>query len=96
MASNRDSSFGTLAEALDISLTVGGLKKLAALFPGRSPARKDELVAYIVGKLAGDGLRAAWERLDDLQRAAVAEVVHARHPVFERARFRAKYGADPT
>jgi len=33
--------------------------------------------------------------LDDLQRAAVAEVVHAAGGTFHAARFRAKYGRDP-
>jgi hypothetical protein len=56
-----------------------------------SPTRKAELVEHIRGYLEGDGLRAVWERLDDLQKAAVAEVVHSPGTAFSPRRFHAKY-----
>jgi hypothetical protein len=36
-----------------------------------------------------------WQGLDDLQKAAVAEVVHSRDTTFPAERFRAKYGRLP-
>jgi hypothetical protein len=49
----------------------------------------------IVRHLAGERLRTVWQGLDELQQAAVAEVVHADSLRFDAARFRAKYGKDP-
>jgi hypothetical protein len=45
--------------------------------------------------LEGDGLRTVWQGLDELQRAAVAEVVHSEEDHFLPDRFPAKYGSDP-
>lgn len=84
----------TATEAL-AALRVGELKKLAALVTTSSPGRKDELVALLLGHLEGDHLRALWERLGELERTAVAEVVHGVGTRFEPERFRAKYGRDP-
>ena len=49
----------------------------------------------IVRHLGGERLHAVWQGLDELQRAAVAEVVHSRSTQFLVDRFRAKYGRDP-
>jgi len=96
MALHRDvQRFRTAALALEVSLNVGGLKKLAALFPKPAPSRKAELVGYLAGQLDGDRLRALWNRLDELQRAAVSEAVHSPDAAFHAERFRAKYGRDP-
>jgi len=43
----------------------------------------------------GDRLQTVWRTLDELQRAAVAEVVHSEGTYFRADRFRAKYGSDP-
>jgi hypothetical protein len=40
-------------------------------------------------------LRTVWQRLDELQRAAVDEVVHAGSTEFEADCFQAKYGRGP-
>ena len=45
--------------------------------------------------LEGDRLQTVWRSLDELQRAAVAEVVHSEGTYFRPDRFRAKYGSDP-
>lgn len=85
----------TVAEAL-AAHRVGELKKLAALVTTSLPTRKDELVALLLRHLEGDSaLRALWERLGELERAAVAEVIHGPEARFHPARFRAKYGRDP-
>jgi hypothetical protein len=49
-------------------------------------------VEHICQYLEGDRLRAVWQGLDDLQKTAVAEVVHSPGAVFPAERFRAKYG----
>jgi hypothetical protein len=76
--------------------TVEELKKLLALLPvSEKPARKGELVAHILGQMEGEGLRRLWSRLDELQRAAVAETVHSPGGRFDAQRFKAKYGRSP-
>lgn len=72
--------------------TVEQLKELIDLFPGVARVgRKDELIDRVVAQCQGDGLRQLWERLDELQRAAVAETLHG-DGCFHPHRFRAKYG----
>jgi hypothetical protein len=85
----------TLNEVLP-RLTVDQLKSLMRWLPDASPTgRKDLLVGAILRSLAGDGLRALWDRLDDIQRMAVAETAYALDGLFDGNRFRAKYGRLP-
>jgi hypothetical protein len=86
----------TISDALS-SINVPGLKQLAALVSSCPlPTRKAELIALVTERLAHDDiLREAWERLNDIQRAAVAEVVHGHSPRFGHDRFLAKYGSSP-
>ena len=85
----------TLNEVLP-RLTVDQLKSLMRWLPDASPTgRKDLLVGAILQSLAGDGLRALWDRLDDIQRMAVAETAYALDGLFDGNRFRAKYGRLP-
>ena len=85
----------TLNEVLP-RLTVDQLKSLMRWLPDASPTgRKDLLVGAILRSLAGDGLRALWGRLDDIQRMAVAETAYALDGLFDGNRFRAKYGRLP-
>jgi hypothetical protein len=85
----------TLNEVLP-RLTVDQLKSLMRWLPDVSPiGRKDLLVGAILRSLAGDGLRALWDRLDDIQRMAVAETAYALNGLFDGNRFRAKYGRLP-
>jgi hypothetical protein len=85
----------TLNEVLP-RLTVDQLKSLMRWLPDASPTgRKDLLVGAILRSLAGDGLRALWGRLDDIQRMAVAETAYALDGLFDGNRFRAKYGRMP-
>jgi hypothetical protein len=76
-------------------MNLDDLKKLAALTKEKLPTRKADLVAMIMQHLDGERLRAVWQCLDDLQRAAVAEVVHSSSTEFLADGFRAKYGIDP-
>ena len=90
-----DGGIPTLELALSEFMNSDDLKKLAALTKEKLPTRKADLAAVIVQHLDGERLRAVWQGLDELQRAAVAEVVHSSSTEFFADRFRAKYGCDP-
>jgi hypothetical protein len=70
-----DTGIPTLAVALAEHMNADELKMLATLTKARAPARKAELVEHILTYLDGDRLPTVWQGLDDLQKAAVAEVV---------------------
>src|SRR5260370_25805153 len=77
-------------------LAIDQLKSLMRWLPDASPTgKKDQLVGQIQRSLTGDGLRALWDRLDDIQRMAVAETAYALNGFFYGNRFRAKYGRLP-
>ena len=90
-----DGGIPTLAVALSEHMNAGELKVLATLTKTPTPTRKAELVDHILTYLEGDRLRTVWQCLDDLQKAAVAEVVHSGGPTFPAERFHAKYGRLP-
>ncbi len=89
-------SIPTVAGALT-AVNAPSIKQLAALVSSDPlPTRKAELIELVSARLKDDHfLRSVWARLDDIQRATVAEVVHGRSPRFEADRFLAKYGRDP-
>ena len=93
--SHSNGGIATLEAALSEYMNSDDLKKLAALTKEKLPTRKADLAAVVVRHLDGERLRMVWQGLDELQRAAVAEVVHSRSTQFLAARFRAKYGRDP-
>ena len=84
----------TLESAL-AGCTADDLKRLASLTGEKPPTRKADIAAVIIRHLQGDRLRTVWQGLDELQQAAMAEVVHADSARFDGPRFRAKYGKDP-
>jgi len=90
-----DGAIPTLKVALFEYMSAEDLKKLVALTKEKVPARKADLVALIMKHLGGERLRTVWRSLDELQRAALAEVVHSNSTRFPADRFRAKYGRDP-
>ena len=85
----------TLAIALSEFMNSEDIRKLAALTREKLPSRKDDLAAVVMRHLEGERLRATWQCLDELQRAAVAEVVHSGSTKFNADRFYAKYGKGP-
>src|SRR5260370_9861601 len=85
----------TLREALETRWTVPELKLLAGAFVPRPAARKAEWVCVILEQVQGDALRRTWDRLDELQRHAVCEVVHGHDYRLNPDAFKAKYGALP-
>ena len=90
-----DGSIPTLEVALSEHMTADGLRRLAALTREKLPTRKGDLAAVIIRHLEGERLRTVWQGLDELQRAAVAEVVHSGSTQFLADRFHAKYGRAP-
>ena len=86
--------FPTLQAALDAT-NADELKKLVVLTGEKPPGRKGEMAAVIRRFLAGEHLQKVWLRLNDLQRAAVAETVHSGSTQFNGKAFRAKYDSDP-
>jgi hypothetical protein len=90
-----DGGIPTLEVALSEHMSSDDLKRLAALTKEKLPTRKADLAAVIMRHLDGERLRTVWQCLDELQRAAVAEVVHSSGTQFFADRFRAKYGRDP-
>lgn len=90
-----DEGIATLEVALSEYMRADELKTLAALVKAKLPTRKADLAAVIIGHLEGERLRTAWQVLDELQRAAVAEVVHSSSTRFLADRFHAKYGRAP-
>jgi len=88
-------TYPTLVSALE-TLTVEDLKTLHAIFYAlKKPVHKADLIAMLASHYEGDGLVQIWQRLDDLQKAAVAEVVHSEGYYHNAARFVAKYGESP-
>jgi hypothetical protein len=88
-------TYSTVGMALE-SMTVDELKHLASLVPtSKRPTNKGGLVALILDYLTDEGIRAIWDQLDTLQRAAVAETVHGPDYGYSARRFSAKYGKEP-
>ena len=90
-----DETISTLDIALIENMSVDDLKKLAKHTNQKIPTRKAEIAAMIKRHLDGDRLKTVWQRLDKLQQAAVAEVVHSGSSNFLADRFVAKYGRSP-
>jgi hypothetical protein len=85
----------TLFEALE-KLNVDELKSLISLLPiSEKPKRKADLVNSAYSYLDGNNLKTIWVQLDELQQAAVSEVVHSDSSQFNQEMFKAKYGQLP-
>lgn len=85
----------TLQQALE-GIIVDDLKKLKALLPDNTKVtRKADLVAVIKEQMQGQNLKQVWMQLDDIQKAAVAEVIHGQDGYYHPHVFRAKYGQEP-
>ncbi len=85
----------TLLEALN-NTNVDQLKSLLSLLPVSDiPKRKAELVDATYRALQGDTLGKLWTELDELQQAAISEVVYSDSSQFEGQQFKAKYGKLP-
>jgi len=84
----------SLLQALE-RLTVEDLKKLCEMLQsGHKLNRKAELVNDIARQFQ-DNLEKIWQQLDQIQKAAVAEVVHSDDNNYRNESFVAKYGQQP-
>lgn len=90
-----DAGIPTLRAALFDYMNSDDLRKLGALTKQKLPSRKGDLADLIIRHLDGDGLKTVWRSLDELQQAAVAEVVHCEKDYFQPNLFHAKYGRHP-
>jgi hypothetical protein len=90
-----DGRIPTLEVALTEHMNADDLKRLAQHTNQKIPTRKADIAAVIKRHLDGERLHTVWQGLDDLQRAAVAEVVHSSSAHFLADRFVAKYGRSP-
>lgn len=78
------------------SLTVDLLKqRLKLLSTSERPTRKADLTAVIRAHMLSPRCRDYFQKLDELEKKAVAEAVHAPGGDFDAARFKAKYGEIP-
>ena len=82
-----DGRIPTLEVALTEHMNAEDLKRLAKHTDQKIPTRKADIAAVIKRHLEGERLKAVWQGLDDLQRAAVAEVVHSSSTRFLADRF---------
>jgi len=89
-----DEGSHTLQAALE-RMNADDLKKLAKHTRQKVPTRKADIAAVIMRYLEGEGLQMVWQCLDELQQAAVAEVVHSNSTLFQADQFQAKYGRHP-
>jgi hypothetical protein len=76
--------------------TVDELKKLCALLSlDQKLTRKADLVTAILQQIEGSEIKKIWQQLDELQKYAVAEVVHSSGNNYNADAFVAKYGQRP-
>jgi hypothetical protein len=77
-------------------LSVDELKWYAAFLPGKSPTRKAELIALLLGALTDPKqLRQLYSQLPSAHQHAVAEVIHALSGCYDGEILRAKYPEVP-
>ena len=85
----------SLQQALEAK-TVDDLKKLCPLLSlDQKLTRKADLITAILQQIEGVKIKKFWQQLDELQKAAVAEVVHSSGNNYNADAFVAKYGQKP-
>ncbi len=76
--------------------TVPQLRQLAGLVESGLPNRKADIIDVIHTYLTNpDNLRHEWRQFDEMQQAAIAEVVHSNETRLNTAQFKAKYSQKP-
>lgn len=85
---------GTLEAALE-QMSADELRHLVGQVSSEKPRRKAEMVTAIARAMEGPGLQTLWQRLDAIDQAAVAEMVHSSALILDEEVFGAKYGRAP-
>ena len=80
----------TLAEALH-SYTVDTLRSLAKFVCHKTPSRKGDMVGAICRTLLGDKLKFHFDRLNEIEKAAVQEAIFSPEGELDPIKFKAKY-----
>ncbi len=83
----------TLKEILD-TLSVEDLKSLGSQIQKKLPSRHGEIVEFLCDQMKADKIPLMWQRLNDIERKYLSEVVHSGEQSFDPERFKAKYGQD--
>ncbi len=84
--------FNSLEKALVESYRANTLKALAKLVCSKVPGRKADMARVISKTMLGSDLKSHFERLSDIEKAAVREAVFARGGILDTKKFKAKYG----
>ena len=85
----------SIQQALEAK-TVDELKKLCVLLSlDQKLTRKADLVTAILQQIEEAKIQKIWQQLDELQKAAIAEVVHSSGSNYHADAFVAKYGQEP-
>jgi len=85
----------SIQQALEAK-TVDELKKLCVLLSlDQKLTRKADLVTAILQQIEEAKIQKIWQQLDELQKAAIAEVVHSSGNNYNADAFVAKYGQEP-
>jgi hypothetical protein len=96
MSWRREEPESLTTEEAFLRLTVDELKPIVRLLELEPPKRKGELVEVLTGRLRQpESVRALYEGLDDLGRAAVQEATHDPEGLLHLDQFQAKYQAAP-
>jgi hypothetical protein len=88
--------YKTLEDALFNSYGVDSLKPLAKLICHKIPTRKADIVNAICGTMLSPHLKSHFEKLDDLEKAAVQEAAFSPKGKLDITRFKAKYQHAPS
>ncbi len=85
-------TFDSLEQALIESYQSKPLKALAKLVCSKVPGRKADMARAIRKTMMGPELKSHFERLNDIEKAAVREAVFAQEGTLNTVKFKAKYG----
>ncbi len=86
---------GTLRCALDDYYRADELRRLAKQICSHVPTRKGEVIDEICRNMQGANLKSLFNRLNTIEKSAVAEAIHSYRGELDSESFRSKYGSTP-
>ena len=90
-----ETHYGTLKFALDDYYNADVLKKLAKQICQHVPTRKGEIIDEVCGKMKGANLKSLFNRLNAIEKSAVAEAIYSLGGELDTESLRSKYGSTP-